>query len=304
MKHPTNETRPKAGHWWTDPFLAGFGILYSIAIVISFIVSREWLPTLLFGLGSLVTLLLVLFLTRRSAPQFVDIKWPSVECWIIMGWYVGFMFLSTIWNGGGFLANEFGKWLWFVVMPFILLLVVRGRKPDVFAVLRSIGFQRSGIGRAVLLGFLAYICMLPFVIPALSDSQLQKILELLQNPLNLLIVFPISFLLALITAGFTEELFFRGMLQSRLAEVTGSEMRACILTAFLFGIYHLPYAYFLPSWPTHGNIAWAFSSVLTEQMITGLLLGVLWLRTRNMIAPILFHSLVNTLAMITMLKFE
>jgi membrane protease YdiL (CAAX protease family) len=307
MEQSLNKTQPntpsKVTHWRTDPFLLGFGLLYGTALITSFIVSKGWLSTLLLGLGIAVTILLVLFLARKYSLQPVDINRPYLECWIIMGWYIGFMFLSAIWKGEGLLANEFGKWLWFVIIPLVLLLVVRGRKTDMIAVLRSVGFHRHGMGKAALLGFLASAFMSPFVVLSLPASQLQKILEILQKPLNLLIVFPISFLLAFITAGFTEELFFRGIMQSRLAKVTGSEMRSCILVAFLFGIYHLPYAYFSPSWPTHGNIAWALSSVLTEQMITGLLLGVLWLRTHNIAAPILFHSMVNTLAVITMLKF-
>jgi membrane protease YdiL (CAAX protease family) len=255
------------------------------------------------ALGIIGTILFVLFLSRKDSLQPVDIKKPYVECWIILGWYISFMLFSTIWKGEGILANEFGKWLWFVIIPFILLLVVRGPQTDIIAVLRSVGFHRHRLGKAVLLGFLAFIFMIPFAVWSFSAAQQQKLLEIFQKPLNLLIVVPISFILAFITAGFTEEVFFRGIIQSRLAKVIGSEMHSCILVAFLFGIYHLPYAYFSPSWPTHGNIVWAISSVLTEQMVTGLLLGVLWLRTRNIAAPILFHSLVDTLAFITMLKF-
>jgi membrane protease YdiL (CAAX protease family) len=38
-------------------------------------------------------------------------------------------------------------------------------------------------------------------------------------------------------------------------------------------------------------------------MITGLVLGILWLRTHNIAAPVLFHTLINTVAIMSMLKF-
>jgi membrane protease YdiL (CAAX protease family) len=303
MEQLQNETQPHTStvaRWWTDPFLLGFGVLYSLALTISAIVSQEWS---LFGFVLLALIPLILFLTRRVSPQPVDIKRPSLECWIAIGWYLSYMLLSTIWKGEGILANEFGKWLWFVVLPLGLLVVARGRKPDVIAVLRSIGFHRHGMGKAVLLGFVIGVFINLIVIWFYPASELQKLWEILQKPLNLLIRLPIAFTLALITAGFTEEVLFRGIIQSRLARVTGSELRGCILAAFLFGIYHLPYAYFSPSWPTHGNLALAVSAVLTEQMITGVVLGVLWLRTHNLAAPMVFHALVNTLTILTMLKF-
>jgi membrane protease YdiL (CAAX protease family) len=158
------------------------------------------------------------------------------------------------------------------------------------------------MGKAALIGLVVGVVINLIVIWFLPASQLQRLLEIAQNPLKLLISLPIAFTLALITAGFTEEVFFRGIIQSRLARVTGSEMRGCLLAAFLFGIYHLPYAYFSPSWPTHGNIALAVSAVLTEQMITGVVLGVLWIRTHNLAAPMIFHALVNTLVILAMLK--
>lgn len=303
MEQLQNETQPypsKAARWWTDPFLVGFGLLYGIALITSSVISQEWS---IFGFVLLALIPFILLLTRRYSPQPVDIERPALECWIAISWYLIYMLLSTIWKGEGILAGEFGKWLWFVALPLGLLLIARGPKPDVIAVLRSVGFHRHGMGKAALVGLVVGVVINLIVIWFFPAAQLQKLMEIAQNPLNLLIRLPIAFALALITAGFTEEVLFRGILQSRLARVTGSEMRGCLLAAFLFGIYHLPYAYFSPSWPTHGNIALAVSAVLTEQMITGVVLGVLWLRTHNLAAPMIFHALVNTLAILTMLKF-
>jgi len=146
--------------------------------------------------------------------------------------------------------------------------------------------------------------MAPFIFLVMPDEQARKLLEIFSQPMNALVSLPLAFGLALITAALTEEIFFRGVLQSHLARLTGSDARACLITALLFGLYHLPYAYFSNDWSTHGNLPWAVSSVLAEQMVTGVLLGFLWLRTRNIAAPVLFHALVNTQAIMSSLNFN
>ena len=84
---------------------------------------------------------------------------------------------------------------------------------------------------------------------------------------------------------------------------TQNNKSGILITAFLFGIYHLPYAYFSADWPPHGDFVWGLSSVLAEQMVAGALLGILWWRTRNIAAPVLLHALVNTAAIMTSLNF-
>ena len=59
----------------------------------------------------------------------------------------------------------------------------------------------------------------------------------------------------MLTAGFTEEFFFRGFLQTRLEVLTRSRVAAVLLASICFGLYHLPYAYFNPAWPSAGDIA-------------------------------------------------
>jgi membrane protease YdiL (CAAX protease family) len=213
------------------------------------------------------------------------------------------MILGIVTKGGSILANDLAKWLWFVILPLGLLWFARGRSSNLASFLRSVGLRRQGLGKALLLGLLAFVILLPFVLMSMPPSQLTKIHDILQQPLHAVFIIPVSLLLLLFTAGFTEELFFRGILQSRLAKVMKSEMRSCLITAFLFGLYHLPYAYFLSDWPTHGNFTWAIASVMTEQMIAGLILGVLWMRTHNLTSSILLHTLIDLLPAMTMLHF-
>ena len=299
-----NSFSEKPATWWHDPFLWVFICLVGIGSVVSSIESAGWLSSLLFIPAIILAVIVVLYLSRKLTPLPIEIHRPALECWIVLGWYCIFMLLSTLAKGEGILADEFGKWLWFIIIPILLVFILRGRSSNFREVLQSIGFRSHGLGKALFLGFLAYVAMVPVIPFIIPESQLLELQELFQEPLELLTLLPLSFLLSLVTAGFTEEIFFRGIIQSRLAKLMGSEMHSCLITAFLFGIYHLPYAYFLTSWPTHGNMLWAVSSVLAEQMVAGLLLGVLWLRTHNIAAPILFHALVNTAAIMTSINIQ
>lgn len=298
----SNNRPHRLSAWLTDQFFWGFIILFGIGFVVSSHYTAAWGSNLIYAAGIIIACLIVLFLVRRQIKLSVIIPNPALEWWIMAAWYAVFMLASALTEGEGIFANEFGKWLWFIILPLTALLIIRGRSVDFKSLLQSVGFHRQGIGKAMLTGLLAYVVMIPVVIFNMPFSQLQKLENVFHSPVKALLMLPVAFLFSLITAACTEEIFFRGILQSRLAKVMQSEMRACLITAFLFGIYHLPYAWFSSSWPSHGNFTWAFSSVLVEQMLSGLILGILWLRTRNIASPILFHGLVNTIAIITMIK--
>ncbi len=291
-------------NWWSDPIVWGFVLLATAGVVVSSIESSGWRSNLVFISGVLLASILVLLLSRKQTPPpRLDIARPAREYWPMLVYYVAFLALSTLTKGEGILANEFTKWFWFVVLPVLVLFFLRGRREGLAGLLQSIGLRCQGLGKALLLGLLGYavfVPALPFLLPA---TQLDKLQGMLGQPAQFALLLPISFLLSLVTAATTEEMFFRGILQSRLSRLLGSELRSCLITAFLFGLYHLPYAYFSSSWPTHGNLVWAASGILAEQMMMGLVLGVLWLRTHNLAAPVLFHALVNTIAVMTMFKF-
>ncbi len=298
-----NQPEIRPSRWWLDPFLWGFIIIFGAAFAALPNISTEWLSTILIPTGTILAIAVVVFLSRKQSPAALKIPRPVMQWCLVIGWYVVFMALSFITKGGGILANDIAKWLWFVILPLGLLWFVCGRNPNLASFLRSVGLHRQGLGKALLLGFVAFIILLPFILMSMPASQLTKIHNIFRQPLQAAVIIPDSFLLLLFTAGFTEEIFFRGILQSRLAKVMKSEIRSCLIIAVLFGLYHLPYAYFSVDWQSHGNIVWAIASVLTEQTIAGLVLGVLWMRTRNLGASVLLHVLIDLLPAITMLHF-
>jgi membrane protease YdiL (CAAX protease family) len=298
-----NQPEIRSPRWWLDPFLWGFGVIFGAAFTVLPNISTDWLSTILIPVGTILAIAVVVFFSRKQSPAALKITHPAMEWWLAVGWYVVFMVLSIITKGGGILANDLAKWLWFVIIPLGILWFARGRSSNMTSFLRSVGLHRQGLWKGLLLGLSAFIILLPFVLISMPSAQLTKILDIFRQPLQAVIIIPVSFLLLLFTAGFTEEMFFRGILQSRLAKVMKSEMRSCLIIALLFGLYHLPYAYFSADWAPHGHLVWAIASVVTEQTIAGLVLGVLWMRTRNLGSSILLHVLIDLLPAMTMLHF-
>lgn len=285
--------------WWREPFSWGFLVLAVSAYVLVSIESAEWVSSLVLYAAITAGSLIVIVLTRNRVPEPVLSSYEAREGWAVLAWYAVFVGVSLGTAGGDIFGNEFMKYLWFIVLPIVAMYFLRGRQ-DFRGLLRSIGFRREGLGRSLLVALLVYAIMFAGIIFFMPDTQISKLQELAQTPAKLMLLIPLGFGFALITAAFTEEVFFRGMLQMRLSAMMRSEVRGLLAASLLFGLYHLPYAYFSESWPPHGNITWALSSVIAEQAVTGIILGVLWMRTRNLAAPVLLHALVNTLAILTM----
>jgi membrane protease YdiL (CAAX protease family) len=89
--------------------------------------------------------------------------------------------------------------------------------------------------------------------------------------------------------GAAEEIFFRGYVQNNILKTTGTTVHeqrrrlqwaSIIISAGIFAVAHII---------VQGEIV----SVLT--LFPGLVLGWLFIRTRSLLAPILFHGLANTI---------
>jgi membrane protease YdiL (CAAX protease family) len=194
------------------------------------------------------------------------------------------------------LEGELTHWITLVLLPSALLLVARARVGgDVSAVglLRSVGLRagnlRAGIVWAVPLGLGLSLLQL-----GVSRNR-GEILSVLGSP-RAVYLLPAAFALLLLTAAFTEEYFFRGILQERLARWWGSDAGAVIVASLLFGLYHVPYAYLRPTWPSHGDPWAALTSSLVQGGVGGLILGVTYVRARgNLLAPVLVHASINLL---------
>jgi membrane protease YdiL (CAAX protease family) len=84
-----------------------------------------------------------------------------------------------------------------------------------------------------------------------------------------------------IIAPVTEELFFRGILQSGLVNVLKRRWLAVVLSAAVFGVVHA------------GGPENPQPHVVLPLTVLGVLLGVLYLKTGSLVAPITLHALFN-----------
>ncbi|MDH3492016.1 MAG: CPBP family intramembrane metalloprotease [Acidobacteriota bacterium] len=209
--------------------------------------------------------------------------------------YLGYLFWS--------LESEFVHWLTLVAVPFLIIyLIRRGQQSPLGDSLAAVGIEknnwRTGLIWALLigLGLSALQLAASNKAPALWDLILSgKAFYLL----------PLAFILLIFTAAFTEEFFFRGVIQTRLGDLFKNRIFAVVITSVLFGLYHLPYAYLNPRWPSYGNFGAALAASLGQGIVGGLILGTVFERSkRNLFASVLVHALINLLPAATMIKFS
>ncbi len=286
----------------TDPFVVAAFIVYVLALVGLFWAAGTLWSALLLALGTALLSVIALAVTRGCVPRSLDVIRPQAELWLPLAWYGIVVLLAAFTNAAGLeLVNQFTNWFFLVIVPFALLILTRRQRLGLKATLHSVGITRAGLKDAVNLAVIVGLLCIP-VLYVVGDQQRAAVRMVFHKPLQAILPFLVSFVLALLTVGFVEEFFFRGVLQSRLAICAGSEWRGLLVASLLFGLFHLPMYFFSPFEPTHGDFIWSLASVITEQAVTGMLLGVLWLRTHNLAAPILVHAFIDALAMMTTLK--
>lgn len=238
---------------------------------------------------------------RTAAPASGRISFSTAEalrdeCVPVLLYY--FAYLAYLFAT---LEGEAGHWITLVALPLLMVMLLRrvhGRPTGIAAMGAAVGLRRgrltTGLGIAAAVGLV--LAGLQLVI---SRSR-EQILEALTSA-SALYLLPLAFVLLLATAAFTEELFFRGILLSRLRARWGV-LPALLASSFLFGLYHLPYAYLHPRWPSHGDWEAALGSAMGQGGIAGLILGGVYLVARgNLLAPVLVHALINLPAVLAML---
>jgi membrane protease YdiL (CAAX protease family) len=209
--------------------------------------------------------------------------------------YLAYLF----WNP----ESELLHWLSLVVGPLLIVLVVRSRGArGPSAVLASFGLRRGNLtgGLWWAIGVAVVVAAVQLLLARVGDDAWALI-----RSGRALYLWPIAFVLALLTAGATEEFFFRGFLQTRLEVLLRSRIAALVVATAFFGLYHLPYAYLNPHWPSAGDWSEAWRLAMTNGALGGLILGGLYIVTkRNLFACILVHAFIDSVVLMTMIKFS
>jgi membrane protease YdiL (CAAX protease family) len=193
--------------------------------------------------------------------------------------------------------SELLHWLSLVAIPLVIVFTLRPGNRSLRTILSSFGLRRGnlvkGVGWALLLGT-AFGVIQIFLSNNSAEIRTGRALYML----------PLGFALMMLLAGFTEEFFFRGFLQTRMEALFRSKWLAVLAVSLLFGVYHLPYAYFNPNWPSAGDWSAAWVAALSNGVPGGLVLGALYVKSnRNLVACVVLHSMIGAFPAMTLLKF-
>jgi membrane protease YdiL (CAAX protease family) len=207
--------------------------------------------------------------------------------------YLGYLFVA--------LESELAHWLTLVIVPVVIAVTFGDRRGERSELLATFGLRRQDWKRGIVwaLVFGALIT----VLQVLLFGQRHEILAIVQSG-RALWLYPLTLLLMFFMAGFTEEFFFRGFLQTRVEVLVGSPRAAIAIVTVLFSIYHLPYAYLNPMWPSAGDWGLAWRAAFANGLPGGLVLGSLYqLSGRNLVPCIVLHSMINAAPAMTLIRF-
>ena len=189
------------------------------------------------------------------------------------------------------MVNEVTNWLLFVLIP--LLAVAHIRKENWKEALKSIGIKRFNkkTGIKILLVCIVYICVIFLIFSLGEETQ-----DIFANMPKIMAGIPLFMGLMILTAGFTEEFFFRGILQRSLINIWKRPYIAILVTGIFFALYHFPFAYYL--WEeSAGSVVNSFKTII-EHVAAGFMLGLIYYRSnKNLWSSVIMHALTNAVIM-------
>lgn len=92
--------------------------------------------------------------------------------------------------------------------------------------------------------------------------------------------------------AFTEEFFFRVILQGKLERALGQK-KAWFYSGILFGLIHVPVDFFGPQWYSHGENYLAAFILLFGQITSGWIFGLIYSKTRSIFPGMLAHFMTD-----------
>jgi len=255
---------------------------------------------LLAWLGTLRARPLTLFV-RRSAGEMIllGLCLAFVAAYLILGSALTDALLPASWLAsprGKFLVVLARKLIVFVAIPFALFRFLFGYR------WRDFGLQWEGL-RALKGNHLAVVVILSGAILVFQYFLGLGAAPIRRGELNvgqLAIGIPLAFIWLFIETGLVEEFFFRGLVQSRCAAWFKSEVSGVAVMALLFGLAHAPGFIFRQAGlkdalgPNPSAIdAIAYSIVILS--VSGIFLGIVWARTKNLWALMFIHAAADLL---------
>lgn len=95
-------------------------------------------------------------------------------------------------------------------------------------------------------------------------------------------------LISLYQPAFTEEFFFRGVIQGKLERALGQN-KAWFYSGILFGLMHASVNFFGQQWYRHGESALNAIVLLILQIVAGWVFGIMFMKSRSLLPGFLAH---------------
>lgn len=156
----------------------------------------------------------------------------------------------------------------------IFVLLVR------FLLRKKIGISFKNIKHLFSYGW-SIIPIIIFNFASIEGSKIAKV-----SFLNILLLFLLSFISAMMVGFFEELIFRRGLLIGIRSLIPNYPKTYILLSSLLFGLIHLNNLGSQSFWDTMNQVYMAFS--------IGVLFSVIYLASGNLLIPILFHTLIDT----------
>lgn len=112
---------------------------------------------------------------------------------------------------------------------------------------------------------------------------------------------PLAFAWLVFEVGLVEEFFFRAVLQERLSALFKSDIAGLCVMAVIFGLVHAPGMVLRGAGVIEGlganpDMLTAAAYTIAVQAVAAFMFGILWLRTRNLLAVMLVHAAMDLLS--------
>jgi membrane protease YdiL (CAAX protease family) len=270
------------------PITLIFVAVYIFAVVLTLLNEPEnALAYIGLSVASLFLCWWIIDLTKKITIQDIKINRPGLEL------IVGFLILIA-WDYLPLPKIDFGdKWnigiilkkmILFAGLPFFFLKI---RKNS----LASMGLTNKDWKKNLWIGFIIFLALaIPnaFFVGNTGGEILSGKYSAPQVGIGLFSSFIYFFLMA----GFSEEFFFRSFIQTRISYLLRSSVSGVLITSLIFGLGHIQG---IMQWYPGITIGEAFCRAFFLQTFMGIMFGVLWERTRNLIPCVFIHSGVDGL---------
>lgn len=279
-------------------FVYVYLLLYLLSILVLYIYDRKiplevgwlWVVT------AAVAVTVLLWTRRWQRFPEPDIE-PDRRVLMISAAYVALYILltSVFWKqlfGRSILIYQFlTLWLLLVAAPALLLKLLGRRLP-------ALGFRSGTWRRDLVLAMVVSLALSPLLI---ALSPLGRLVVTGKLSLRLIGAFPLVLVFALLTAAFQEEFFFRGILQDAAQGFFGSEVNAIAFAVIIFSLFHFPFVYYEPIVQQKG-VFYGLALTFFTKGTSGIAFGLLWSRTRGLVAPAFVHAWLNALPNLTQFR--